>query len=202
MRAALLLALLLPAAALASAPPPLVLPMPGTVPNQPRPVVPRGRDYYFDRSLSAVWWNPQPGVPLSRIEVRLSTLKLYAFQGDALVGIAPVSTGKEGHSTPTGRYKVLEKDPNHHSTEYGGFYNAKGDLLEANATPTMTPPEGAHYEPAPMPNFLRLTWDGVGLHAGYLPGYAASHGCIRLPKGFSKDLYDAVTVDTPVDIVP
>ena len=81
------------------------------------------------------------------------------------------STGRPGHRTPAGVFVILEKDKNHHSSTYDN---------------------------APMPYMERLTWGGVALHAGNLPGYPASHGCVRLPLEFAKLLFGVTTLGTPV----
>jgi len=159
-------------------------------------------DYYQNRVLSPIVWNLGPG-PITRIVIHLSECKLYAFQGTQLVAITSVSPGKDGHDTPIGTFPVVAKDQNHKSTEYGSFVdNADGHTVDYGAQAGQTPPPGSHYEPAPMPFFLRLTDDGVGLHAGYVTGYRVSHGCIRMPAPFAEDLFSVVNVGTPVTISP
>ena len=158
-------------------------------------------DYYQNRVLSPLVWNLDPG-PITRIVIHLSECKLYGFQGDRLVAITSVSPGKDGHDTPIGTFPVLAKDKDHKSTEYGSFVDANGNTVDYGAQAGQTPPPGAHYEPAPMPFFLRLTDDGVGLHAGYVTGYRVSHGCIRMPAPFAEDLFSVVNVGTPVTITP
>lgn len=96
------------------------------------------------------------------INVSLSRQRLTVYDSSGAIAESPVSSGRVGYSTPTGVFTVLEKQRMHHSNLYSG---------------------------APMPNMQRITWSGVALHAGVLPGYPASHGCIRLPHGFSKKLY-------------
>ena len=160
-------------------------------------------DYYQNRALSPIVWNLDPTQPLTRIVIHLSECKLYGFQGDRLVAITSVSPGKDGHDTPIGTFPVLAKDKDHKSTEYGSFVdNTDGHTVDYGAQAGQAPPPGAHYEPAPMPFFLRLTDDGVGLHAGYVTGYRVSHGCIRMPAPFAEDLFSVVNVGTPVTITP
>lgn len=158
-------------------------------------------DYYQNRVLSAVVWNPAPG-PLTRLEIRLSECRLYGYQGNRLVALTTVSPGKDGHDTPLGTFPILAKDRNHKSTEYGSFVDADGRVVDSGATSKQTPPPGTHYEPAPMSFFLRLTDDGVGLHAGYVTGTRVSHGCIRMPPSFAEDLFQVVPLGTPVTIAP
>lgn len=111
----------------------------------------------------------------------------------------PVSSGRAGHLTPTGEFTVLEKDPNHFSSLYGRIVGADGKVVNWNADVDMPVPKGGKFVAAPMQYFLRF--DGAnGLHAGILPGYAASHGCVRLPKGKAILFFNTATVGTPVRI--
>jgi hypothetical protein len=97
---------------------------------------------------------------------------------------------------------VIEKERNHLSTLYGDYVDASGDVVMANIGINQDKrPPGARFQGAPMPNFLRVT-GAVGMHAGYLPGYAASHGCIRLPFGASEKFFENAPSGTPVRIVP
>ena len=105
-------------------------------------------DWFPDRS---------PAGPILFI-VSLPEQLVYVYRNGVRIAASTCSTGKPGHRTPTGVFKILQKDKNHHSSTYNN---------------------------APMPNMNRLTWSGIALHAGHLPGYPASHGCVRLPKEFS-----------------
>ena len=96
------------------------------------------------------------------IVVSLDEQLAYVYRNGIRVGVASVSTGRPGHSTPTGVFTILQKDKDHHSKKYDN---------------------------AAMPYAERLTWDGVALHAGGLPGYPSSHGCIHLPSEFAQLLY-------------
>lgn len=156
------------------------------------------RVYTVSRILPAIWWNINPSQKVTKLEIVLSEQKLYVYQGERLAAIAPICSGTKDHPTPLGRFAVINKEILHRSNKYGCFVDSNGKIIYANATVGMTPPAGLHYEPADMPFFLRLTDDGVGLHGGYLPGYAASHGCVRLPKSFAQDLYPLVSLGTPV----
>lgn len=108
-------------------------------------------------------WAPQlaPSGPMLLV-VNRETQRLVVYRNGLPIGISTVSTGKPGHRTPTGVFTILQKQVEHYSSLY---------------------------DSAPMPFMERLTWDGVALHGGTLPGYAASHGCIRLPKAFAEKLY-------------
>jgi hypothetical protein len=105
--------------------------------------------------------------------VNLATQRAVLFRNGVPIAATTVSTGKEGHETPTGVFTILQKRKEH----YSNLYNS-----------------------APMPNMQRLTWDGIALHAGNLPGYPASHGCVRLPKDFSALLFDVTSLGMTVVI--
>jgi hypothetical protein len=105
------------------------------------------------------------------ILVDLSRQTATVYRNGVRIGVSTVSTGKPGHETPTGVFTILQKDPNHHSSVYNN---------------------------APMPYQERLTWDGVALHAGGLPGYPESHGCVHLPLEFSKELFAVTTTGMTV----
>jgi len=95
---------------------------------------------------------------------------------------------------------VQEKDPNHHSSEYGDYVDRWGNVVEANVNArTDAAPRGSHFEGASMSDYMRIT-ECVGLHAGYLPGYPASHGCIRMPASVAPIFYQHVRVGTPVEV--
>ena len=158
-----------------------------------------------DRVRYQLWnytWKPDPDQPITRLEVRLTEQKVYVYQGDEIAGESPITTGKPGHETPPGHYSILVKDIDHKSNLYGVFLDANGYVIDGNAEVGQTPPPGAVYDSADMPYYLRIRDDGVGLHAGYLPGYPASHGCIRMPHAFAELLFSNVSVGTPVDVVP
>jgi lipoprotein-anchoring transpeptidase ErfK/SrfK len=105
--------------------------------------------------------------------VSIPQQKAYVFRGSELVATSRVSTGKRGHETPTGSFRILQKKVKHRSNRYAN---------------------------APMPYMQRLTNYGIALHAGHLPGYPASHGCIRLPWGFAKKLYGMTDGATRVTV--
>ncbi len=150
---------------------------------------------------SVSFWDGDGVKGAPRIEIRLSEQRAYFYKGDILVGVAAISSGKEGYDTPPGNYKVLQKDKDHHSTLYGEFVDiATGAVINPDADMSKDKvPRGAKYVGAPMPNFLRIV-GGVGMHAGYLPGVAASHGCIRMPMFMSENYFNNVVVGTPVTV--
>jgi hypothetical protein len=111
------------------------------------------------------WWQPQlsPSGPLV-VLVSVSEQVMHVYRNGILIGRSTVSTGTKGHATPGGVFSILEKKQEHYSKKYDN---------------------------APMPNMQRLTWTGIAMHSGNLPGYPASHGCIRLPFDFSQLLFTA-----------
>ena len=119
-------------------------------------------------------WHPEaaPEGPVAVI-ASLPDQLVHVYRNEVRIGRSTCSTGKPGHSTPTGIFTILQKDAHHHSSTYNN---------------------------APMPNMNRLTWSGVALHAPNLPGCPASHGCVRLPLEFSKLLFSVTHVGTPVII--
>lgn len=113
-------------------------------------------------------WAPEiaPEGPVL-IVVDLGEQMAFIYRNGVNIGVSTISSGKPGHETPTGVFQILQKDAHHHSSTYNN---------------------------APMPYQERLTWDGVALHAGGLPGYPESHGCIHLPFVFAKELFQITTM--------
>jgi lipoprotein-anchoring transpeptidase ErfK/SrfK len=137
----------------------------------------------------------------TRIVVSIPKQRAYLMIGEEIVADAPVSSGKRGHESPQGHMRVLEKDPNHHSTLYGDFVDGSGRIVRGGVSARIdSAPSGTHFAGAAMKWFLRLTEDGVGMHIGILPGYPASHGCIRESVDGAKLFYDHAKVGTPVDV--
>src|SRR6201981_3062489 len=116
----------------------------------------------------------------TRIVVSIPKQRAYLMIDDKIVADGPISSGRRGHESPTGHLHVLEKDPNHHSNLYGDFVDGSGRIVRGGVSARIdSAPSGTHFAGAPMRWFLRLTEEGVGMHVGILPGYPASHGCIR-----------------------
>jgi lipoprotein-anchoring transpeptidase ErfK/SrfK len=137
----------------------------------------------------------------SRVVISLSKQRAYLMTGDQVYIDTPVSTGKKAGSTPTGSFTVLQKNADHRSSIYGDFVNARGQVVRAGVSLKVdSAPSGTRYVGAPMRYFCRLTWSGVGMHVGILPGYPASHGCIRLPADIAPIIYRNVKLGTPVRI--
>ena len=147
-------------------------------------------------------WRDDGGA--GKVTVRISlTDQIAEFKrGDREIGWCYVATGKEGHDTRPGSYKITEKIADKYSNIYGWFEDEFGNVTDGDAKASQKVPEGMTYVPAPMPYWMRLTSYGVGMHGGIIPepGQPASHGCIRLPKVFVPILFDSVDVGTSVTI--
>lgn len=114
------------------------------------------------------------GDPIMAI-VSIKSQQVTFYDADGWIMRAPVSTGTTGRETPAGVFAIVEKDKDHRSTMYDDAW---------------------------MPNMLRITWNGIALHGGPLPGYAASHGCVRMPFGFAENLFDKTNIGMRVIISP
>jgi hypothetical protein len=148
----------------------LLVPAAGLAQTMPAPV-----DGAIERLKPGEYlWAPDvaPLGPVTMI-VSLKTQRAYAYRNGVPIGVSTVSTGMPGHPTPTGIFTILQKAVDHKSNLYSD---------------------------APMPFMQRLTWSGIAMHAGKLPGYPASHGCIRLPPAFAKLLYGVTKLGLTVVI--
>ncbi|HEX8513813.1 MAG TPA: L,D-transpeptidase family protein [Allosphingosinicella sp.] len=128
-----------------------------------------------DLSPGEFVWQPERS-PVGEVEIVVSIplQRAYVYRGGTLIGVTTVSTGKPGHRTPTGKFDILQKRAKHFSNLYNN---------------------------APMPYMQRLTWGGIALHAGQIPGRPASHGCVRLPLAFAKNLFGVTSMGGSVHIV-
>src|ERR1043166_5073672 len=135
------------------------------------------------------------------VRVSLPKQRAYLMIAEQIAADSPISSGKAGHSTPSGHFSVLEKDPDHRSSIYGDFVDGWGRVVRAGISAKIdSAPSGTHYVGASMRWFMRLTGEGVGMHVGILPGYPASHGCIRMSLDGAKLFYDTVKIGTPVTV--
>ncbi|MGZ8283012.1 MAG: L,D-transpeptidase family protein [Allosphingosinicella sp.] len=119
-------------------------------------------------------WQPARA-PEGEIEIVVSVPQqtVYVYRAGTLIGVSTASTGRAGYDTPVGSFPILQKNRDHRSNLYNN---------------------------APMPFMQRLTWDGIALHGGEIPGYPASHGCIRLPDGFARRLFAATELGAAVHV--
>ena len=133
------------------------------------------------------------------VEIDLEQQTAYLIHGRRIVLASPISSGRSGHLTDAGSFKIIEKERNHFSSLYGKIVDRNGRTVVADADADMAVPRGGKFIPAPMRYFMRF--DGAtGMHAGYLPGYPASHGCVRLPERNAIVFFNAVEVGTPVHV--
>ncbi|MDZ4401757.1 L,D-transpeptidase family protein [Prosthecobacter sp.] len=134
------------------------------------------------------------------VRISLSEQRAYLYKGDQLAGVSLISSGREGLGTVTGSYRILTKEREHRSSLFGAYMDANGEVMQRDVDTRKDPkPPGAIYQGADMPNWMRIT-GGTGMHAGFLPGYPASHGCIRMPGFMAEHFFHAVAVGTPVRI--
>ena len=119
-------------------------------------------------------WQPElaPSGTMA-MTIDLAHQRAYVYRDGVRIGATTISSGKPGYETPTGVFTILQKDKDHYSKKY-------------------------HH--APMPYDLRLTWEGISVHGGHLPGYPASHGCVRLPIAFSRALFNQASLGMTVTI--
>ncbi len=135
------------------------------------------------------------------ITIDLGAQKALFYKGGQLVGETPICSGNTTHPTPRGNFSVIQKDKDHRSNLYGSFVDASGNIMVSNVDVTTDrPPEGGTFLGARMPFFLRFH-DGAGLHAGYLPGFPDSHGCVRLPDHMAELSFNNASYGTPVHVV-
>jgi lipoprotein-anchoring transpeptidase ErfK/SrfK len=133
------------------------------------------------------------------IEIDLSGQRAWILQDGQRVYETPISSGRSGFPTPVGNFRVTEKDHDHKSSLYGKIVDAKGRVVIADGDSDMPVPPGGRFVAAPMPHFMRFN-GAVGMHAGRLPGYPASHGCVRLPPAKAKLFFEIAEVGTPVRV--
>lgn len=147
-------------------------------------------------------WHDDMGPGKVAIRIDLGQQRAHYTRGGRPIGWSYVATGKEGHGTPSGSYRITEKIVDKHSNRYGWIEDEFGNVTNGDAKPSTRVPPGERYVPAPMPYWMRLTSYGIGMHAGIIPkpGETASHGCIRLPKDLAPQVFDVVNVGTSVTI--
>ncbi len=119
-----------------------------------------------------VWKDNGSSEPVS-IVISLLEQRAFVYRGSTMIAATTISSGKDGKDTPLGTYPILQKNAVHKSSLY---------------------------DDASMPFMQRLTWDGIAIHAGRNPGFPASHGCIRVPLGFAKQLFGVTTLGTTVTV--
>jgi lipoprotein-anchoring transpeptidase ErfK/SrfK len=135
------------------------------------------------------------------VVVSLAKQRAYVYAGSDLAIDTPISSGKRAGMTPAGDFAILQKDRDHRSSVYGNFVDSRGRVIRSGVSSRIdSAPSGTHFVGAPMLYFMRLTWEGVGMHVGILPGYPASHGCIRMPAEIPPLIYLRVKIGTRVQV--
>ncbi|MDQ6860247.1 MAG: L,D-transpeptidase [Verrucomicrobiota bacterium] len=145
---------------------------------------------------------PERRTGRARVVIDVSEQRAYLYYGKNISAASRISSGREGHRTPIGHFSVIRKDQNHRSSLFGEYVDRSGHVVRANVdVRRVRKPRGTHFVGAPMPFFVEFS-PSYGLHAGYLPGVPASHGCIRLPYWRARQFYNAVHIGTPVVVRP
>ncbi len=132
------------------------------------------------------------------ITISLSEQKAYFYKGGKLAGVSALSTGDTKHRTPSGSFKITQKSKWHKSNLYGDYIDAAGNIVVKDVDVTKDPqPPGTRFDGSKMTNFMRFN-GGIGMHEGFLPGYPASHGCVRMPTRMAEIFFNNVSLGTPV----
>lgn len=151
---------------------------------------------------SASFWNGDSMIGSPSIRISLSQQRAFFYKDGQLAGVSEISSGREGRQTRTGNFHIIEKDIDHVSSLFGDYVDANGNVIQKEVDTSKDPrPKGARFDGARMPYFMRIV-GGTGMHEGYLPGYPASHGCIRMPGFMAAAFYRSVQVGTPVTVEP
>jgi L,D-transpeptidase catalytic domain len=133
------------------------------------------------------------------VQIDIGEQKAYLLYDDRAIMESPISSGRYGHLTPNGTYTITDKDLNHTSSIYGRIEDEYGRTVVSDADVDMPVGYGTRFVNAPMRYYMQFA-PGIGMHAGYLPGYPASHGCVRMPESKAIAFFQAVSVGTPVTV--
>ncbi len=154
----------------------------------------------YPRAAPAGWWDDEGATGKPRIVVHIGEQKAYFYKGKTLVGETTVSTGKPGFSTPPGHYTVLSKNADHVSSAFGDYVDEYGNVVRSNIDSRKDArPKGTHFDGARMP-YAMFFRGGYAMHQGYVPPFAASHGCIRLPGEMAVRFFENAPVGTAVTV--
>lgn len=162
---------------------------PASLKSTPNQVVNGG---YWDRPAHLT------GTPCIVIDTQLQQATYYV--GNQIVGRSTISSGKAGHGTPKGTFKILSKDIDHRSSTYGSIVDASGNVMVADYKAGQPIPAGGQYQGAPMNFGMQITNTGIWMHEGLVTAAPESHGCIRLPREMAKIFFENTAVGTPVII--
>src|SRR4029077_8343381 len=163
----------------------------------PQPYGPTG---FYPRAAPAGWWNDDGISGSPRIVVHIGEQQAYFYKGKTLVAQTTCSTGKPGFGTPPGHYTVLTKSADHVSSLFGDYVDGYGNVVRSNIDSRKDrQPKGTHFDGARMP-YAMFFRGGYAMHQGYVPPFAASHGCIRLPGRIARSFFENAPVGTPVTV--
>ena len=133
------------------------------------------------------------------VQIDIGEQKAYLLYDDRAIMESPISSGRYGHLTPNGTFTITDKDLNHTSSIYGRIEDEYGRTVVSDADVDMPVGYGTRFVNAPMRYYMQFA-PGIGMHAGYLPGYPASHGCVRMPEEQSDRVFPSRLVGTPVTV--
>lgn len=162
-------------------------------------VVPQSSNNVTD---TVSYWDGDGMSGAASVIIDLSDQRAYFYKGGQLAGVSAISSGEPNHPTKTGSFKIMEKDKWHKSNLYGDFVDGAGNIVRANIDITKDKaPPGCRFDGSKMTHFMRIV-GGIGMHEGFLPGYPASHGCIRMPARMAEIFFHNVSIGTPCVIRP
>jgi lipoprotein-anchoring transpeptidase ErfK/SrfK len=158
---------------------------------------PSGHYLFVDQDLLAALTPAE-----TRIDIDLTKQRAKILDGQGRTVIeTQISTGTSNHRTPAGNFKILEKIVDKRSNRYGRWVSSgSGATVVSDGDSYKKPSGNVRFVGTQMPYWMRVTWYGIGMHIGYVPDYAASHGCIRVPAHIQPTIYEKVRVGTPVHI--
>lgn len=148
-------------------------------------------------------WYDDPAVKgEAKIVIDLTKQQAFFYRGQTIIGRTNISSGRREYETPPGKYRVIQKDAAHVSSQYGQYVaRNSGAVLRRDVDVNKgSTPKGAKFVGSPMPYFLRFR-DGYGMHAGFVPRFRASHGCIRMPMKMAKPFFEAAEIGTRVEVI-
>jgi len=143
---------------------------------------------------------PELHAQRTAVVINLTEQTAYLLENGRVALVSPIASGKEGWGTPAGRFHIIKKDLDHVSADFGLVVDGYGRIVNPNATPSSRVPPSCHYMPAPMPDYMQFG-PFLGMHGGFLPGYPASHGCVRMPHDLAAEFFARVEVGTPVEVI-
>ena len=149
------------------------------------------------------YWDGDDLKGRAQIRISLSEQLAFFYKGQQLAGVSPISSGMGGWDTPTGLFRVTQKNKDHTSSLYGVIVNRSSNALINDDADSRVdiPGPGEVFKGAPMKYFMRFN-GAVGMHTGHIPGYRASHGCVRLPDHMAKKFFENAPLGTPVKVDP